>query len=73
MSQDLGCQLMAISRNGETFAVWYERNDPTSAMRMLGRWASDPELSFSWYEAALMSEQVRQLAIADGIGNFAAR
>ncbi len=27
---------------------------------MLGRYASNPELSFSWYDAAVLSQKIRQ-------------
>ncbi len=30
------------------------------ALRMLGRHASNPELSFSWYDAAVLSQKIRQ-------------
>jgi len=30
------------------------------ACRSFGRFASDPELSFSWYDAALLSQRVRR-------------
>jgi hypothetical protein len=27
---------------------------------MLGRYASNPELSFTWYDAAVLSQKIRQ-------------
>ena len=32
------------------------------ALRVLGRYASNPELSFSWYDAAVLSQKIRQSA-----------
>lgn len=32
---------------------------------MLGRFAADPQLSFSWYDAALLSKKIREMAAAD--------
>lgn len=29
------------------------------ALQMMGRWASNPELSFSWYDAAVMAGKLR--------------
>jgi len=29
-------------------------------LRLLGRYASNPELSFSWYDAAVLSQKIRQ-------------
>ena len=34
-------------------------------LRTLGRYAADPELSFSWYDAAIMSKKIRELAYED--------
>lgn len=30
------------------------------ALRTLGRWASNPELSFTWHDAAKLSERIRE-------------
>ena len=32
------------------------------ALRTLGRFASNPELSFTWYDAAVLSQKVRHNA-----------
>lgn len=29
-------------------------------MRVLGRYASNPELDFTWYDAAVLSQKIRQ-------------
>ena len=29
-------------------------------LRVLGRYASNPDLSFSWYDAAVLSQKIRQ-------------
>jgi hypothetical protein len=65
-----GCQLMLYQRGQENYALLYERKDPASAMRTLGRWAMNPELAFTWHDATVMSLRVRRLALADGIGTF---
>jgi hypothetical protein len=31
-------------------------------LRTFGRYASDPELSFSWYDAAVLSQKLRRKA-----------
>lgn len=64
------CALMIYQKNDENYALLYERMDPASALRTLGRWAMDSELAFSWYDAALLAHQVRRIALADGIGTF---
>lgn len=31
----------------------------TEILRQAGRWATNPELSFSWYDAATVSQKIR--------------
>ena len=45
--------------------VWNDTAEgKCEALRQLGRWASNPELSFSWYCAAVASNRIRQEASA---------
>jgi hypothetical protein len=39
----------------------YTEEQKTEMLRTLGRYAADPELSFSWYDAAVLSQKVREL------------
>jgi hypothetical protein len=41
----------------------YDDSQRAEALRMLGRHASNPELSFSWYDAAVLSQRIRQTAL----------
>lgn len=36
--------------------------DRAEALRVLGRWASHHDLSFTWHDAAVLSVQIRKLA-----------
>jgi hypothetical protein len=51
---------VSLWKGGEVYAVFFRRSDQAAALAVIGRWASDPELSFSWYDAAVLSWQVRQ-------------
>ena len=33
-----------------------------ATLRVLGRYASNPDLSFTWYDAAVLSQKIRQEA-----------
>lgn len=51
-----------ITRRREVYVFAWD-DDPASAvgvLRAAGRYASDPHLSFTWYEAAKLSQKVRQ-------------
>ena len=50
--------LILPKSNGERFCIMYDRSSLALALRQLGRWASNPELSFTWYDAAVMSQKI---------------
>jgi hypothetical protein len=39
-------------------------------LRTLGRFASNPELSFTWYDAAVLSQKIRQESQRDRSRRF---
>lgn len=45
---------------GDTFVFFYDDDDSAEMLRVLGRCASDPNSKFTWYNAAKLSDQVRQ-------------
>lgn len=48
--------------NGEDrYVVIFPDEKKAQALQTLGRWASNPELNFTWYNAAIMSQKVREL------------
>lgn len=47
--------------NGEQYVVLYDNESIDEALRVLGKHASDPELSFNWYDAAYLSKKIREL------------
>jgi hypothetical protein len=51
--------LTAIVRGEEKYILLYDEASRKEALRTVGRWAADPELSFTWYDAAGMSQKIR--------------
>lgn len=49
-----------MQKNGERYMILYEAGTISAALSQLGRWAANHELSFSWYDAAVMSQKIRQ-------------
>jgi hypothetical protein len=49
----------AIQVGTELYLLRYDRESANEALRTLGRWASDQELSFSWFDAAIAANQIR--------------
>src|SRR5436305_5497118 len=52
--------VLALIKGKEPYIFLYDDSQRAEALRMLGRHASNPELSFSWYDAAVLSQKIRQ-------------
>ncbi|MEM6798759.1 MAG: hypothetical protein AAF589_04525 [Planctomycetota bacterium] len=57
MSDDVN--VLALVKGEERYIFLYEDAQQAQALRMLGRHASNPDLSFSWYDAAVLSKKIR--------------
>jgi hypothetical protein len=53
-------RVMALVKGEEQYVFLYNENNRAETLRLLGRYASNPELSFSWYDAAVLSQKIRQ-------------
>lgn len=60
MQQDIN--VLALVKGGERYIFLYDDASRAEALRVLGRYASNPDLSFTWYDAAVLSQKVRQTA-----------
>ena len=54
--------VLALVKGRERYIFLYEDSQRAEALRTLGRFASNPELSFTWYDAAVLSQKVRHAA-----------
>ena len=61
MTQDIN--VLALVKGEERYIFLYDDEHKSDALRTLGRYASNPELSFSWYDAAVLSQRIRQTAL----------
>lgn len=58
MSQDVN--VLALVKGEERFIFLYTDRNKAETLRTLGRYASDPTINFSWYDAAVLSQKLRQ-------------
>lgn len=58
MNQDIN--VLALVKGSERYIFLYDDSSRAETLRMLGRYASNPELSFTWYDAAVLSQKIRQ-------------
>ena len=56
-----GINVIALVKESERYIFLYDDESPSALLQTFGRYASDPELSFSWYDAAVLSQKVRKL------------
>jgi hypothetical protein len=53
--------VVALVRGEEQYIFMFDKKNRTDTLRMLGRFAADPELSFTWYDAAILSQRIREI------------
>jgi hypothetical protein len=58
MNQDIN--VLALVKGAERYVFLYDDASRAETLRTLGRYASNPELSFTWYDAAVLSQKIRQ-------------
>jgi len=53
-------KVIALIKGEERYVFLYNDKNRAETLRLLGRYASNPELSFTWYDAAVLSQKIRQ-------------
>jgi hypothetical protein len=51
--------VIALVKGGERYVFLYDDDSRAEALKTLGRYAANPDLSFSWYDAAVLGQKVR--------------
>jgi len=59
-TEERDVKVIALIKGEEQYIFLYNENNRAETLRLLGRYASNPELSFSWYDAAVLSQKIRQ-------------
>ncbi len=54
--------VLALVKGSERYVFLFDDQSRSEALRQLGRYASNPELSFTWYDAAVLSQKIRLTA-----------
>ena len=57
---DQNINVLALVKGRERYFFFYDDASRAETLRVLGRFASNPELSFTWYDAAVLSQKIRQ-------------
>jgi hypothetical protein len=54
--------VLALVKGSERYVLLYDDTQHAEALRTLARYAANPELSFSWYDAAVLGKRIRNEA-----------
>lgn len=65
--------VLALVKGEERYVFLFDEASRTEALRVLGRYASNPELSFSWYDAAVLSQKIRESSAPPPLSHSAKR
>ena len=60
MTRDIN--VLALVKGEERYIFLFDDDNRAEALRTLGRFASNPELSFTWYDAAVLSQKIRKIS-----------
>ncbi len=52
--------ILALVRGNDRYIVLYDADNKAEALKQLGRWACNKELSFDWMDAARLSQELHK-------------
>ena len=62
---DTEVNVLALVKGEEKFLFLFDDGNRDETLRQLAKFAANPELSFTWYDAALLSKRIREACPAD--------
>lgn len=51
-----------LCKGAERYILLFDKASCPDALRTLGRWAANSELSLTWYDVAVLSKRIREVA-----------
>ena len=62
--------VLALVKGEDKYVFLFDDANRVETLRMLGRYAADLELNFSWYDAAMLSQRIREMAALEQPAKF---
>ncbi len=62
---DTEINVLALVKGEERFIFLFDDANRDETLRQLARFAADPEIDFSWYDAAVLSRKIRDAVPQD--------
>lgn len=60
MTDDI--HVLSLVKDDERYIFLYDESSRAETLRRIGHFASNPELSFTWFDAAVLSQRVKEEA-----------
>lgn len=58
-----GINVLALVKESERYIFLYDDESSETLLQKLGEFAASSDLSFSWYDAAVLSQKLRRLRL----------
>lgn len=65
LPMDQEINVLALVKGEEKFIFLFDDTNRDETLRQLARFAADPEIAFSWYDAAMLSRKIREAVPTD--------
>ena len=62
---DREINVLALVKGEERFIFLFDDQNRDETLRQLARFAANPEIDFSWYDAAMLSRKIRDAVPTD--------
>ncbi|MCP4885795.1 MAG: hypothetical protein ACPGLY_03175 [Rubripirellula sp.] len=62
---DREINVLALVKGEERFIFLFDDQNRDETLRQLARFAANPEVDFSWYDAAMLSRKIRDAVPSD--------
>ena len=53
--------ILALVKGDERYVLYFHPDRTCQALQTLGQWAANPELSFTWFDLAVLSKRMRDM------------
>ena len=58
---DRAVNVLALVKDGERYLFMFDGQSTEKLLQTLGEYAADDDLTFTWYDAAVLSQRIRNL------------
>ncbi len=64
-ADDQDIYILTLVKGQQRYLILFNESRKAEALRTMGRWATNPQLDFTWYDAACLSRSLRNMFTSD--------